>query len=287
MYVTTKEMLRAAQAGKYAIGAFNCENMEMAMAIVAAAEAQRAPVMLQTTPSTVSYAGLDMFYANVRALADRASVPVALHLDHGSSYELAINAIAKGYSSVMIDGSHESFEDNIAVSRRVVEQAKVKDIPVEAELGKVGGKEDDLDGGSGNGYTDPADAVEFVKATGVDSLAVAIGTAHGVYVGTPVLDVARLAEIRKALEANGVSIPLVLHGASGLTDESVRECIAEGICKVNFATELRQAYTAGVREVLAKDPDVYDPKKYGKVAMAKVQALVEDRIKVCGSNGKA
>ena len=287
MYVTTKEMLSAAQAGKYAIGAFNCENMEMAMAIVAAAEAQKAPVMLQTTPSTVSYAGLDMFYANVRALAERASVPVALHLDHGSSYELAIGAMDAGYSSVMIDGSHESFEDNIAVSRRVVGVASAKNIPVEAELGKVGGKEDDLDGGSGNGYTDPADAVEFVKATGVSSLAVAIGTAHGVYVGTPVLDVERLAEIRKALEAAGVSIPLVLHGASGLTDESVRECIAQGICKVNFATELRQAYTAGVKEVLAKDPDVYDPKKYGKVAMAKVQALVEDRIKVCGSNGKA
>lgn len=287
MYVTTKEMLSAAQAGKYAIGAFNCENMEMAMAIVAAAEAQKAPVMLQTTPSTVSYAGLDMFYANVRALAERASVPVALHLDHGSSYELAIGAMDAGYSSVMIDGSHESFEDNIAVSRRVVEVASAKNIPVEAELGKVGGKEDDLDGGSGNGYTDPTDAVEFVKATGVSSLAVAIGTAHGVYVGTPVLDVERLAEIRKALEAAGVSIPLVLHGASGLTDESVRECIAQGICKVNFATELRQAYTAGVKEVLAKDPDVYDPKKYGKVAMAKVQALVEDRIKVCGSNGKA
>ena len=287
MYVTTKEMLSAAQAGKYAIGAFNCENMEMAMAIVAAAEAQKAPVMLQTTPSTVSYAGLDMFYANVRALAERASVPVALHLDHGSSYELAIGAMDAGYSSVMIDGSHESCEDNIAVSRRVVEVASAKNIPVEAELGKVGGKEDDLDGGSGNGYTDPTDAVEFVKATGVGSLAVAIGTAHGVYVGTPVLDVERLAEIRKALEAAGVSIPLVLHGASGLTDESVRECIAQGICKVNFATELRQAYTAGVKEVLAKDPDVYDPKKYGKVAMAKVQALVEDRIKVCGSNGKA
>ena len=287
MYVTTKEMLLAAQAGKYAIGAFNCENMEMSMAIVAAAEAQKAPVMLQTTPSTVSYAGLDMFYANVRALAERASVPVALHLDHGSSYELAIAAMEAGYSSVMIDGSHESFEDNIAVSRRVVEVASAKDIPVEAELGKVGGKEDDLDGGSGNGYTDPTDAVEFVKATGVSSLAVAIGTAHGVYVGTPVLDVARLAEIRKALEAAGVSIPLVLHGASGLTDESVRECIAQGICKVNFATELRQAYSAGVKEVLAKDPDVYDPKKYGKVAMAKVQALVEDRIKVCGANGKA
>ena len=287
MYVTTKEMLKAAQEGKYAIGAFNCENMEMAMAIVAAAEAQKAPVMLQTTPSTVSYAGLDVYYANVRALAERAGVPVALHLDHGSSYELAVAAMEAGYSSVMIDGSHDAFEDNIAVTRRTVEQAKAKNIPVEAELGKVGGKEDDLDGGSGNGYTDPADAVEFVKATGVDSLAVAIGTAHGVYVGTPVLDVARLSEIRRALEAAGVSIPLVLHGASGLTDESVRECIAEGICKVNFATELRQAYTAGVKEVLAKDPDVYDPKKYGKVAMAKVQALVEDRIKVCGCNGKA
>ena len=287
MYVTTKEMLKAAQEGKYAIGAFNCENMEMAMAIVAAAEAQKAPVMLQTTPSTVSYAGLDVYYANVRALAERAGVPVALHLDHGSSYELAVAAMEAGYSSVMIDGSHDAFEDNIAVTRRTVEQAKAKNIPVEAELGKVGGKEDDLDGGSGNGYTDPADAVEFVKATGVDSLAVAIGTAHGVYVGTPVLDVARLSEIRRALEAAGVSIPLVLHGASGLTDESVRECIAEGICKVNFATELRQAYSAGIKEVLAKDPEVYDPKKYGKVAMAKVQALVEDRIKVCGCNGKA
>jgi len=287
MYVTTKEMLKKAQEGKYAIGAFNCENMEMAMAIVAAAEAMRAPVMLQTTPSTVSYAGLDMYYANVRALAERASVPVALHLDHGSSYELAIDAMAAGYSSVMIDGSHDAFEDNIAVTRRVVEQAKAKGIPVEAELGKVGGKEDDLDGGSGNGYTDPADAVEFVKQTDVDSLAVAIGTAHGVYVGTPVLDVARLAEIRKALEAAGVSIPLVLHGASGLTDESVRECIAQGICKVNFATELRQAYSDGIKKVIAETPDVYDPKKYGKVAMANVKALVENRIKVCGCDGKA
>ncbi len=286
MYVTTKEMLKSAQAGKYAVGAFNCENMEMAMAIIAAAEAQRAPVMLQTTPSTVDYAGLDLFYANVRTLAERASVPVALHLDHGSSYGLAISAIAAGYSSVMIDGSHESFEDNIKLTRRVVERAAEKGIPVEAELGKVGGKEDDLDGGSGNGYTDPDDAVTFVCDTGIDSLAVAIGTAHGVYVGTPVLDVERLGEIRRALELAGVSIPLVLHGASGLSDESIRACVAEGICKVNFATELRQAFTAGVREYLAENPGAYDPKKYGKAAMARVKALVEDRIKVCGCNDK-
>ena len=285
MYVTTKEMLKKAQEGKYAIGAFNCENMEMAMAIVAAAEAMRAPVMLQTTPSTVSYAGLDMYYANVRALAERASVPVALHLDHGSSYELVIDAMAAGYSSVMIDGSHDAFEDNIAVTRRVVEQAKAKGIPVEAELGKVGGKEDDLDGGNG-GYTDPDDALEFVTKTGITSLAVAIGTAHGVYSGEPKLDVERLKLIRKTLAEAGHDIPLVLHGASGLSEAAVKECIAEGICKVNFATELRQAYTEAVRGVLT-DEAVFDPKKYSKAGLAAVVEAVKTRILVCGCNGKA
>ena len=278
--VTSKKMLLDAQKGGYAVGAFNAENMEMVLAIVEAATELNAPVMIQTTPSTVKYASLDVYAANVRAAAEKAPVPVCVHLDHGSSYELAVGALEAGYTSVMIDGSHESFEDNIAVTCRVVAEAAKKNVPVEAELGTVGGKEDDLE--AADGCTLPDEAAEFVKRTGVDSLAVAIGTAHGVYKSTPKLDVPRLAEIRKV-----VDVPLVLHGASGLTDESVRECIAQGICKVNFATELRQAYTAGVKEVLAKDPDVYDPKKYGKVAMAKVQALVEDRIKVCGSNGKA
>lgn len=286
MYCTSKELLLAAKQGGYAVGAFNAENMEMAMAIVAAAEEQNAPVIIQTTPSTVKYAGLAMFVANVRTLAERAHVPVALHLDHGASFELAADAIEQGYSSVMIDGSALPLADNIALAARVVRTAKERGIPVEAELGRVGGKEDDLDGGKGNGYTDPADAVRFIEQTGVDSLAVAIGTAHGFYEGTPMLDVARLAKIREALQNAGLLIPLVLHGASGLSDDDVRACIANGICKVNFATELRVAYTKGVREVLA-DASVYDPKKYGVAAMAHVKAQVKDRMAVCGCVDKA
>lgn len=273
-YVTSAAMLAGAQRGHYAIGAFNAENMEMVMAIIAAAEEMNAPVMIQTTPSTVKYAGLDLYAANVKAAAAKASVDVCLHLDHGSSYDLATAAIAAGYSSVMIDGSALPFEENIAVTRATVEMAAKSGIPVEAELGKVGGKEDDLvaDGG----YTDPADAARFVAETEVGSLAVAIGTAHGIYAGTPVLDVERLKAIRAVVDC-----PLVLHGASGLSDAAVRECVAAGICKVNFATELRQAYTAGVREVLDADPDVFDPKKYGKAGMAKVKELVKAKIAVC------
>lgn len=278
---TTEEMLNRAQKGGYAVGAFNVENMEMAQAVIQAAVEMRAPVMIQTTPSTIKYAGLDLYYANVAALAQKAPVPVALHLDHGSSFDLAMQAIRAGYTSIMIDGSHQVFEENIALTRRVVEAAAPNGIPVEAELGKVGGKEDDLDGGN-SGYTVPEEAKEFVCRTGVSSLAVAIGTAHGVYKGTPKLDVERLKEIRKLVE-----IPLVLHGASGLSDESVKECIREGICKVNFATELRIAYSDGVKAVLAENPDVFDPKAYGKVGRERVKEVVKNRIAVCGCCGKA
>lgn len=279
--VTSKQMLEDAQKGGYAVGAFNVENMEMVKAVIAAAEEMNAPVMLQTTPSTVKYGTLETYYAIVAAEAKKASVPVCLHLDHGSSFELAMQAIRAGYTSIMIDGSHRVFEENIALTRRVVEAAAPNGLPVEAELGKVGGKEDDLDGGSG-GYTVPEEAAEFVRRTGVSSLAVAIGTAHGVYKGTPKLDVERLKEIRKLVE-----IPLVLHGASGLSDESVQECIREGICKVNFATELRIAYSGGVKAVLAENPDVFDPKVYGKAGRERVKELVKNRIAVCGCCGKA
>lgn len=278
--VTSKQMLLDAQKGGYAIGAFNAENMEMVQAIIAAAEEVNAPVMIQTTPSTVKYASLDLYLANVAAAAKNASVPVCMHLDHGSSFELAMQALRSGYTSIMIDGSHSPFEENIAVTKRVVDACAPSGVPVEAELGKVGGKEDDLDGGAG-GYTDPAEAREFAERTGVTSLAVAIGTAHGVYSGVPKLDLDRLTEIRKV-----VDIPLVLHGASGLSDEAVRESIKRGICKVNFATELRIAYSDGVKKVLAEDPDVYDPKKYGAVGRENVKQLVMNRIIVCGSNGK-
>ena len=276
-FVTSEKMLLDAQKGGYAVGAFNVENMEMVMAVIAAAEELRAPLMLQTTPSTIKYAGLDMYLANVKAAAERASVPVCLHLDHGDSFDLAMRALRTGYTSIMIDGSHNVFEENIAVTKAVADACRPSGIPVEAELGKVGGKEDDLDGGEGNGYTDPMEAKEFVERTGVTSLAVAIGTAHGVYKGVPKLDLDRLAEIRKV-----VDIPLVLHGASGLSEEAVVESIKRGICKVNFATELRIAYTDGVKEFLAANPDAFDPKKYGKVAMEHVKAIVETRMKMCG-----
>ena len=235
--VTSKEMLTKARKGGYAVGAFNAENMEMVKAIIAAAEELKAPVMIQTTPSTVKYGTSATYAAIVKAEAEKASVPVCMHLDHGSSYELAEECIGNGYTSVMIDGSKEDFENNIAVSKKVVEMAHGKGIPVEAELGKVGGKEDDLVA-EADTNTDVNEAVEFVERTGVDSLAIAIGTAHGFYVGTPVLDKERLSEIAKV-----VSIPLVLHGASGISDEDVADCVSRGISKVNFATELRVAFT--------------------------------------------
>lgn len=280
--VTTKEMLLRAQAGHYAVGAFNVENMEMVMAVVQAAEESRSPVIMQTTPSTVKYAGLDYYLAMVKAAAARATVPVAMHLDHGDSFALAMQALRTGYTSIMIDGSHDVFEDNIALTRRVTDACAPSGIPVEAELGKVGGKEDDLEGGDGNPFTDPQQAKEFVERTNVDSLAVAIGTAHGLYKGVPKLDFDRLSAIREL-----VSIPLVLHGASGVPDEAVRESIRRGICKVNFATELRIAFSNGVKQYLADDPDVFDPKKYSKVGRANVVALVKEKIALCGSAGQA
>ncbi len=280
-FVTSEEMLRKADKEGYAVGAFNVENMEMVMAVIKACEELNAPAILQTTPSTVKYAGLDMYYANVAAAAKAASVPIALHLDHGNSFELAMQALRIGYTSIMIDGSKLEFEDNIALSKRVADACAPSGIPVEAELGKVGGKEDDLSCDD-PGYTDPDDAVRFVNETGVTSLAVAIGTAHGIYKGEPKLDVDRLSDIRKV-----VSIPLVLHGASGVPDEAVRDCIRRGISKVNFATELRIAFSDGIKEYLKGDPDVFDPKKYGAVGMRKVTELVKAKIRVCGSDGKA
>lgn len=279
--VTSEKMLLDAQKGNYAVGAFNVENMEMVQAVIAAAEELNAPVIMQTTPSTVKYAGLELYLANAVAEAQKTHVPVALHLDHGDSFELAMKALRAGYTSIMIDGSHESYEENIAVTSRVVDACAPSEVPVEAELGKVGGKEDDLDGGDG-GYTDPEEAREFAEKTRVTSLAVAIGTAHGVYKGEPKLDLGRLEEIKKA-----VDIPLVLHGASGLSDEAIRESIKRGICKVNFATELRIAYTQGVKEELKEVPDTIDPKKYGATGREKVKRLVMSRMNVCGCAGKA
>ena len=267
--VDTRTMLKDAQAKGIAIAAFNIENMEMAQAVVAGAIETNCPVILQTTPSTVRYSSVYMFAAIASALAKQTSVDIAMHLDHGSSFDLAMDAIEAGYTSVMFDGSQLSFEDNAEGSLKVVKAAK--GVPVEAELGSVGGKEDDLE--AANAYTDPNQAAEFVAATGIDSLAIAIGTAHGFYQGTPKLDINRLVEIRKQ-----VSIPLVLHGASGVPVEAVQTCIREGICKVNIATELRTAYSEGVKEYLSKNQDAYDPKSYGTAGYNKVKQMVIEKI---------
>lgn len=279
--VTTKEMLLDAQKNGYAVGAFNVENMEMVMAVVSAAEETKSPVIMQTTPSTVKYADFDYFYANVKVAAEKASVPVAIHLDHGNSFELAMKAYRTGYTSIMIDGSHGSFEENIALTKSVVDVCKNGNVPVEAELGKVGGKEDDLDGGDG-GYTDPSQAKEFVERTGADSLAISIGTAHGVYKGEPKLDLNRLSQIREV-----VDIPLVLHGTSGVPDEIVTECVNRGICKVNYATDLRIAFTKGVKKVLDESPDTIDPKKYNSQGREEVKEYVKSKMIVVKSAGQA
>lgn len=280
--VTSKKLLTDAQKNGYAIGAFNVENMEMVQAVIAAAEELDSPVILQTTPSTINYADAELFLANVKTVAEKSGVQVVMHLDHGNSFELAMKAYRAGYTSIMIDGSQGTFEENVAVTKAVVCACHAADVPVEAELGKVGGKEDDLNAGEEDQYTDPKQAAEFVAATDIDFLAVAIGTAHGVYKGTPKLDKERLSEIRKV-----VDIPLVLHGTSGVPDEDVIDCIKRGICKVNYATDLRIAYTKGIKKVLEEKPETIDPKKYNAAGRAEVKKYVMEKIKVCGSVGKS
>lgn len=275
------EMLADARHRGYAVCALNVENMEMVKAVVQAAESLRAPVIVQLTPSTLRYVGARMAAAMVRAEAERASAPIALHVDHGSSLSLLEEAISAGFTSVMIDGSMLALPENIALARQAVTAASRGGIPVEAELGRVGGKEDDLEA-EGDALTDPQEAVRFVQETGVQSLAVAIGTAHGVYQGTPRIDVDRLRAI-----AAVVPLPLVLHGASGLEDAVVQACIGAGIAKVNFATELRIAFTGGVRAALSAQPDLIDPKVLGCEGMARVAAVAQEKIRVCGAAGRA
>lgn len=280
MLVNTKKMLLDAQENHYAIGAFNVENMEMVMAVITAAEEMNSPVILQTTPSTIRFANVDMYYANMATAAKLAKVPVAVHLDHGNSNDIAMQAFRAGYTSIMIDGSPLSFEENIALTKKVVDVCHSTNVCVEAELGKVGGKEDDLDV-KDPGYTNPLEAKQFVEMTYVDSLAVSIGTAHGVYVGEPKLDIERLSQIREL-----VSIPLVLHGTSGVPDKTVKECVKRGICKVNYATDLRIQFTKGVRSILA-DEKVYDPKKYTSKGIEEVTNYVKSKILICNSQNKA
>ena len=253
----------------------------MVQAVIEAAEEENAPVILQTTPSTVKYASMLVYLANVAALAQTAKVPVVMHLDHGSSYELAAQALRAGYTSIMIDGSKLPLEENIALTKKVVEMCAPAGIPVEGEIGQVGGKEDDTVCENA-GYTIPEEAVRFESETGLSSMAVGVGTAHGFYAKEPVLNKDLISELKSKL-----TVPMVLHGASGISDDEVQDCIRRGICKVNFATELRVAFTDGVKSVLQENPNAFDPKVLGKEGRARVKELVKNRIRVCGCAGKA
>lgn len=281
--VSTKEILLKARQGQYAVPAFNIHNLETLQVVVEEAARLRSPLILAGTPGTVRYAGGEYLVALADAAAVKYSIPLALHLDHFEDVAEIQQYIDMGFMSAMIDASHHPLEQNIALVKEVVKYAHVRGVAVEAELGRLGGQEEDLVVAAGDSiYTDPQAAVEFVERTGIDSLAVAVGTAHGLYKGEPKLDFDRLAEIRTK-----VPVPLVLHGASDVPGDMVRRCIALGIAKVNIATDLKIPFAAAVKDYFCQNPDANDPRKYmapGKTAMAKVAA---EKIAMCGSAGKA
>ncbi|NLM51692.1 MAG: class II fructose-1,6-bisphosphate aldolase [Firmicutes bacterium] len=282
-FVTLCEVLAEAQKHHYAVGAFNANNMEIVQAIIEAAEEERAPVILQASQGALKYAGIEYITAMVKAAAQKATVPVVLHLDHGTSFAQAMQCLRYGFSSVMFDGSKYPLAENIAKTRQVVQVAHAMGVSVEGELGRIGGTEDDISVEERDAFfTDPAEAAEFVAATEVDALAVAIGTAHGPYKGEPVLDFARLKTIKEK-----TNVPLVLHGASGVPAESIKKAIEIGVRKINIDTDLRQAFTRAIKEVLAENPAEIDPRKILGQAKAAMKAVIKEKMRLFGCSGKA
>ncbi|WP_318615614.1 tagatose-bisphosphate aldolase subunit GatY [Sporosarcina sp. YIM B06819] len=279
----TKEMLIKARKEGYAVPAFNIHNLETIQVVVEAAAELKSPVILAATPGTMVYGGREYIQAIAEIAAKTSGVPVALHLDHHETLESIVESLELGVKSVMVDGSHGTFEDNIAISKEVVEQAHRYGATVEAELGKLVGQEDDLIvEASDAAYTDPDTVQEFVERTGIDSLAVAIGTGHGVYETVPNLDFDRLEKIK-----NLVDIPLVLHGASGISKEDVQKCISLGCAKVNISTELKIPFSDALRSYLVEHPNETDTRKYMNPAKEAMKTVVKEKIMMCMSNGKA
>ncbi|MFP4567411.1 MAG: class II fructose-1,6-bisphosphate aldolase [Candidatus Woesearchaeota archaeon] len=306
MLTTTKSMLKKAQRGEYAVGAFNTSNLEFSRAIIEAAEELKSPVIVQTSTSAIKYAGIKEIYSIVNSLAKSAKVPVALHLDHGPDLIWAKKCLNTGYTSVMIDASALPFKENVALTKKVVASAKKHGASVEAEIGALQGIEDDLVVDSSNAHlTNPIEAKKFVELTGCDSLAIAIGTSHGPYKfkGKSRLDFKRLDEVRRTIK-----IPIVLHGASsipqktlikarkygavigdahGVSNSDLKKAIKHGICKVNIDSDLRLVFNAALREFLAKNPKVYDPRTILSYTNKAIKEFVKEKIKVLGSAGKA
>ena len=275
MVVSSARLMKRAEKENYAIPAFNIDNLESAMAVSEIMHEMRTPVIVQMIPRTLNYGGIAIYPAMMRELMADCPVDYALHLDHGSSLSLAKKCIAGGFSSVMFDGSLMPFEDNVKFTKEVTDFALPMDVSVEGELGTIGGKEEgdtDLEAS----YTKVSEAEEFVRRTNVSTLAIGVGTAHGVYKGTPHINIERIKEIHAA-----IGTPLVLHGASGLSDEVLKDCIAAGITKINFATELRQTYTNGIKAEFAKDPEVFDPKIYMRGAIDNIKEVLRHKINIC------
>ena len=283
MLVTGNEILKDAQKNGYAVGAFNCNNMEIVQAIIEAAEETNSPVIIQASQGGISYGGIEYIAANALTAAEYSSVPVAVHLDHGTDFKQIIQCIRHGFSSVMIDASQHEFEENIEITKEIVRIAHAAGVSVEAELGKIGGTEDDITVEEKDAtFTIPEEAKEFVERTEVDSLAIAVGTAHGVYQGEPNLDFERIETI-----ADLVDIPLVLHGASGVTDEDLKKAISLGICKVNIDTDLRREFTRVVHEFIEKNPEVIDPRKILGPAREAMKEVIKEKMEIFGSAGRA
>ncbi|MFX1466586.1 MAG: class II fructose-1,6-bisphosphate aldolase [Promethearchaeota archaeon] len=305
MLLTNKEILSEAMAKSYAVGHFNINNLESLLAITEAAEEEKSPVIIAITSSSIKYAGLEYLTAIVKTAEKSTSVPMSLHLDHGPDVETVSKCIEIGFTSVMIDGSHLNFEENISLTKHVVELAQPKGISVEAELGRLAGIEESTVEEKDAILTDPNAAKEFVERTSVDVLAVAIGTSHGAYKfkAKPRLDYERLKAIRKL-----VKIPLVLHGASGvpsrlvekamkygaeiseakgIPDEDIKKAISLGIQKINIDTDLRLAFTSTVREILATSPKEIDPRKILGPAKEAMKEVVKNKMQSFGSSFKA
>ncbi len=279
--VTSKEILRAALEGHFAVGAFNANNMEQVQGIVDAAVEERAPVILQVSQGAIRYAGLGFAAAMVKSAAAEADVPVVLHLDHGTDFDQNIRCLRAGFTSLMYDGSKQPYEDNVAVTSRVAHIAHVCGIPIEAELGRVlqstdGVTEDEVRAA----MTDPAQARDFVERTGCDSLAVACGSVHAMRAAEAELDIERIKAIHAAID-----IPLVLHGSSGVKEESEVEAIKYGIAKINVATMLNQAFTDALRRALGAMPDECDPRKFLLESRNAVKEVVRHKMRLFGSSG--
>ncbi|SFA42298.1 fructose-bisphosphate aldolase [Parageobacillus thermantarcticus] len=282
--VSMTEMLNKALREKYAVGQFNINNLEWTQAILAAAEEEKSPVILGVSEGAARYmSGFKTVVNMVKGLMEdmNITVPVAIHLDHGSSFEKCKEAIDAGFTSVMIDASHHPFEENVKITSQVVEYAHARGVSVEAELGTVGGQEDDVIG-KGIIYADPKECEELVKRTGIDCLAPALGSVHGPYKGEPKLGFAEMEQIRDL-----TGVPLVLHGGTGIPTEQIQRAISLGTSKINVNTENQIAFTKVVRELLAKDEKVYDPRKIIGPGRDAIKATVIGKIREFGSSGKA